>query len=283
MYYPENFDENRTYKAILVAHPGGGVKEQAAGLYAKLLAEKGFVAIAYDASYQGESGGMPRGLNIQQNRAEDIHATVDYLTSLPYVDTDHIGALGICAGGGIVTAGATTDQRIKAVATVSAFVRYDRSWDGKEMTQAEKLAFLKQINDARTAEAKGAEPVYIQYVTPVTKDTPKDLADAYEYYTAERGYYPTADNKMLLSSMNANLNFNALEGTDTLLVQPILVIAGDKAGSLWQSRLIYDAAKSAKSRELYLIPGAGHVDMYDQMDYVNQAVDKIEKFYQATL
>ncbi|WP_050560371.1 alpha/beta hydrolase [Actinobacillus capsulatus] len=98
VYFPQNFDKDKRYPAIIVGHPGGGVKEQASGLYAKLLAENGFVAIAFDASYQGESGGLPRRLEKPENRIGDFHATVDYLTALPYVDKDKIALLGICAG-----------------------------------------------------------------------------------------------------------------------------------------------------------------------------------------
>ncbi|WP_208790014.1 alpha/beta hydrolase [Actinobacillus vicugnae] len=283
IYFPENFDKSKKYPAIIVGHPGGGVKEQASGLYAKMLAEKGFVAIAFDASHQGESGGYPRLLEDPEKRIGDFHATVDYLTTLPYVDSDKIGMLGICASGGYTVAATTKDPRIKALATVSAFVRHNTAWDGTPMTDEQKQAFLKQVNDQRTAEANGAPLKYTDVLLPVTKDTPKDLADAYEYYLGERGYYPTAQNKFLFSGLSKAMNFDALNGTDTLLTQPLLVIAGDEADSRWQSELVYETAKSAKEKELFIIKGANHMTMYDSIPHVSQAIDKMDGFFKANL
>ncbi|VFS19258.1 hydrolase [Escherichia coli] len=120
IYFPPKFDETRQYPAIVVSHPGGGVKEQTAGTYAEKLAEKGFVTIAYDASYQGESGGEPRQLENPYIRTEDVSAVIDYLTTLSYVDNTRIGAMGICAGAGYTANAAIQDRRIKAIGTVSA-------------------------------------------------------------------------------------------------------------------------------------------------------------------
>ena len=120
VFVPADFDANRTYPTIVVVHPGGGVKEQTAGVYAQRLADQGFVTLAFDASYQGASGGMPRFLDNPMNRVGDIYSAVDYLTTLPYVDDANIGILGICAGGGVTIKASTTDPRIRSVATVSA-------------------------------------------------------------------------------------------------------------------------------------------------------------------
>ena len=149
-----------------VVHPGGGVKEQTAGLYAQKLAEQGFVTLAFDASHQGASGGEPRFLDDPMKRVGDIYSAVDYLTSLPYVDADRIGALGICAGSGTTIKAASTERRIKAVGTVSAVdvgAATRKGWDGKASV-SEQMAMLEAVAKQRTAEAAGAAPVYVPYV-----------------------------------------------------------------------------------------------------------------------
>lgn len=283
VYFPKNFNQNKQYPAIIVGHPGGGVKEQTSGLYAKLLAEKGFVAIAFDASYQGESGGYPRRLEKVENRIGDFHATVDYLTTLPYVDKDKIALLGICASGGFTTQASLTDKRVKALATISAFHRYTHSWDGKELSLAEKENLIKSANNARSLQTKTGEVKLMDNLQPVTADTPKDLVEAFDYYLGERGFYPTANNKSTLSSLQSSMGYNALNNVDKLLTQPLLVVSGDVSGSRWQSEEIYNAAKNAQNKELFLVKGAGHMDLYDQDEYVGQVVDKLTAFYQANL
>lgn len=120
LYLPKNFDENKKYATIISVHPGGGVKEQTAGLYAQRMAEKGYVTLAFDASYQGESGGEPRFLDNPLNRVGDIYSAVDYLTTLHFVDVDNIGAIGICAGSGAAVKASVSERRIKALTTISA-------------------------------------------------------------------------------------------------------------------------------------------------------------------
>ncbi|MEG9476174.1 alpha/beta hydrolase [Mannheimia indoligenes] len=145
LYFPEHFDKSKKYPVIVVGHPGGGVKEQASGLYAKLLTEKGFIAIAFDASHQGESGGLPRHLEDPDKRTGDYIATVDYLTTLPYVDSDKIGMLGICAGGGYSTAATLRDPRVKALTTISAYHVSNRNWDGSAISAENKRTFLQNV------------------------------------------------------------------------------------------------------------------------------------------
>lgn len=181
LYLPRGFAQGGKYAAVASVHPGGGVKEQTAGLYAEKLAEQGFVVLTFDASHQGASGGMPRFLDDPMKRVGDIYAAVDYLTTLPYVDQARIGALGICAGSGHTIKAATTDRRIKAVATVSAVdvgAASRKGWDGKA-SEAGQIATLNAVAKQRTAEAAGSAPIYVPYVPNVGDMTaPLDLQQA---------------------------------------------------------------------------------------------------------
>ena len=282
LYFPKNVEKGKKYAAIIVVHPGGGVKEQTSGLYAKKLSEKGFITLAYDASHQGESEGLPRFLENPTERVEDIRSAVDFLTTLPQVDTDKIGVVGICAGGGFAVSAAQTEHRIKAVATASAVdivTTFRNGWNGKG-TVADQLKTLEAIAKQRTAEANGAEPLYTQYVpeqNEITKDTERDMKEASDYYRTPRGQHPNAQNKVLFTSFDKVLAFNAFSQIDTLLTQPVLFIAGTEAGSLWQTEMAYKKATGPK--ELFLIEGATHMDLYDIPQYVNQAADKMEIFF----
>jgi fermentation-respiration switch protein FrsA (DUF1100 family) len=283
LYLPSSFDESRKYAAIIVVHPGGGVKEQAAGLYAKLLAEQGFVTLAFDSSYQGESGGVPHFLDMPMNRVDDVYSAIDYVTTLPYVDNERIGVAGICAGGGYAAKASAIDHRVKAVATASAVntgASARKGWEGKGSI-AELMATLDAISKQRTAEASGAEVAYAPYVPQVgDKNAPRDLQEAADYYLTPRAQHPNAQNKMLFNGFGAWVGFNAFDVVDTLLTQPLLVIAGDEAGSLWHSRELY--AKAPGPKELFLIKGAAHMDLYDGQGAV-AAVNKMVPFFKKNL
>lgn len=267
VFVPADFDATRTYPTIVVVHPGGGVKEQTAGVYAQRLADQGFVTLAFDASYQGQSGGLPRYLDNPMNRVGDIYSAVDYLTTLTYVDDANIGILGICAGGGVTIKASTTDPRISAVATVSGVdtgAVNARGWNGDaNIPAAEQLANLKAAAAQRTAEAAGAEPVYGRYVPEIGDTTaPLDLQEAADYYLTPRGQYPTAPNKMLVSGQVSAAGFNGFDRIETLLTQPLLVVAGSDAGSRWHSEELYQRAASTQ-KQLDTIDGATHMDLYD--------------------
>ncbi len=156
---PDNFDTTQKYPAIVCVHPGSSVKEQTAGLYAEKLANKGFIALAYDASFQGESGGEPRYLEDPATRVEDIRCAVDYLTTLNFVDKNRIGLLGVCAGGGYAANAAMTERRVKAVATV---VGTNASRAFRELNFMETL---EAVSEQRTAEANKAEPMVTNWTT----------------------------------------------------------------------------------------------------------------------
>lgn len=282
LYLPEGFSEAKRYAAIVVVHPGGGVKEQTAGVYAQRLADEGFVALAFDASHQGASGGMPRFLDDPMKRVGDIYSAVDYLTLLGYVDASRIGALGICAGSGTAIKAVSTERRIRAVGTVSAVdvgAATRKGWEGKAST-ADQIAMLESVAKQRTAEASGAAPVYIPYVPDVgDKSAPRDLQEAADYYLTARGQHPNAPNKMLLTSLSSMVSFTGFDRVD-LLTQPLMIVAGSKAGSLWHSQELY--AKAAGPKELFIVEGATHMDLYDG-EGVGRAMSKLSPFFKRTL
>ena len=286
LYLPQNYKQGKKYPALIVVHPGGGVKEQTSGLYAKKLAAKGFITLAYDASHQGDSEGLPRYLENPTERVEDIRSAVDYLTTLPQVNADEIGVVGICAGGGFAVSAAQTEHRIKAVATASAVdigTTFRQGWNGKG-TVADQLKTLEAIAKQRTAEANGAAPQYTQYVpeqNEITDTTERDMKEASDYYRTPRGQHPNAQNKVLFTSFDKVLAFNAFAQIDTLLTQPVLFVAGTEAGSRWQSEMAYEKATGPK--EMFLVNGATHMDLYDIPQYVDQAVDRMEQFFRKNL
>ena len=268
LYLPAAFNENKKYPVIITVHPGGGVKEQTSGLYAQKMAEQGYVALAFDASHQGESEGLPRFLEDPSQRVEDIRSAVDYITTLKFVDTKKVGLIGICAGGGYSISAAQTEHRIKAIAVASPVSTGNKKgWDGKTPI-SESITTLEAVSKQRTAEAKGAEPMYINYV-PEKPDanTPNDLIEAYDYYRTPRAQHPNSTNLFLFTSLDKMMAFDAYANIETLLTQPILIIVGSNAGSRWQGEGIYKRVTSPK--ELKIIDGATHMDLYDIPKYVN--------------
>ena len=205
IYFPPKFDETRQYQAIVVSHPGGGVKEQTAGTYAKKLAEKGFVTIAYDASYQGESGGEPRQLENPYIRTEDISAVIDYLTTLSYVDNTRIGAMGICAGAGYTANAAIQDRRIKAIGTVSAVnigSMFRNGWENN-VKSIDALPYVEAGSNARTSDISSGEYAIMPLAPMKESDAPnEELRQAWEYYHTPRAQYPTAPGYATLRSLN---------------------------------------------------------------------------------
>lgn len=283
IYLPEGFHEGTKYAAIVVVHPGGGVKEQTAGLYARKLAGQGFVALAFDASHQGASEGMPRFLDDPMKRVGDIYSAVDYLTTLAYVDSNRIGALGICAGSGAAIKAAMTERRIKAVGTVSAVdvgAAARKGWDGKA-SESQQIATLEAVAKQRTAEAAGAPPIYVPYLPKVGDLTaPRDLQEAADYYLTARGHHPNSPNKMLLASFSHMVSFSGFDRIDTFLTQPLLIVAGSEAGSLWHSQELH--VRAAGPKELFVIDGATHMDLYDG-NGVNLAMNKLSPFFKKSL
>ncbi|MCC7253921.1 alpha/beta hydrolase [Hyphomicrobium sp.] len=285
LHVPAGFDEKKTYPAIVVTHPAGGVKEQTAGLYANKLAAEGFVTIAFDASYQGESSGAPRQLENPYARVEDISAAVDYLMTLPYVDGERIGAMGICAGGAYTVTAALGDRRIKAVGAVSA-TNYGailrNGWEGRDDLSG-AFAMLENAVKARTAEANGAETGYYPIVPQKPEDAPNaDLVEAVEYYRTPRAQCSTSPSIAPTRSLLQLVTFDAFHLVDLFLTQPIQIVAGENAGTRWISEDLFRRAAS-KDKHLHIVPGASHIGMYDKPDLVTEAMSKLGPFFKSKL
>lgn len=283
LFLPKNFDANAKYPAILCVHPAGSVKEQSAGLYAHRLAEQGFVTLAFDAAYAGESGGTPHWSEAPYERVEDIRYSTDYLVTLPFVDENRIGALGLCAGGGYVIATAPTDRRIRAVAGVSAAdigAANRESWLRGRSVE-EQIKILEDVSSQRTREARGEELMKVYMCPEPTAETAPSFREGYEYYRTKRAWHPRADNFYLRRSQATKMAFSAIENI-YLLTQPVLLIAGEKADSDWQTDRFFQALPG-KDKKVFTIPGASHIDLYDKAEYVDSAVAELATFFRRTL
>lgn len=280
MYFPENFDENNQYPAIVVNHPAGGVKEQTAGLYAERLATLGYVTMAYDASYQGESEGQPHNLENPSSRVEDVRAAVDYFNTLDFIDDSRIGALGICAGGGYTIKSAQTEKRIKAVVGISAAdigQNFRKGWTGNQ-DEKDINPLLEQVAEQRKAEANGAPQKLVGFVPEEpTEDMDQETKDGWEYYRTPRAQHERSINQFPFISFDRIIEFTAFDLVDKLLTQPVLFIAGSEAGTLWQSENAYERALEPK--DIHIVEGANHFDMYDKEPFVTEAVEKMNSFY----
>ena len=283
LYTPKDFDKSKEYPAIIVVHPSGGVKEQTAGLYARKLAAKGFITLAYDAAYQGESGGEPHFLENPASRVEDVRSSVDYLTTLPFIDKDNIGVLGICAGGGYAFNAAETEMRIKAVATVSAFDlgRARRQGLGDSMTVEQQHQKLKEAAEQRTKEANGEPVKYSGYVPNSLEEIPENAPtmyrQGYEYYRTPLAQHPRSENKYIFSNYAQQAAFTAFDRPEFVSPRPVLFIVGEKAESAYFSKEAYD--KALEPKEYVVIPNATHMEMYYKPEYVTPAVEKLAEFY----
>lgn len=286
VYTPAGYDHSKKYPAIVIAHPNGGVKEQVSGLYAQHLADKGYITIVADAAYQGASGGQPRNIDKPANRIEDIHGMADFISKYPAVDTERIGLLGICGGGGYALKAAQGDKRIKSIATLSMFnsgrVRRNGFLDNDVATIQERLAKASQ---ARQREMLTGEVSYLGTANPTDEEIekiPTDLyREGYTYYYRTHTH-PNSTFRYTESSLIDLMTFDANTNMD-LINQPLLMIAGSKADTKYMSDEVFPNAINAMQKELFVLEGATHIDTYWKEEYVKQAVAKLVGFYGSTL
>lgn len=285
VYTPAGYEATKKYPAIVVAHPNGGVKEQVAGLYAQRLAEKGYITIAADASYQGSSEGTPRNVDKPQFRTEDIHGMVDYISRYPGVDADRIGALGICGGGGYTLNAAKSEKRFKAVATLSMFNSGQVRRNGFMNSQLDSIQTrLKEASDARAREVATGEIGYsgnIDFDALTDESISKIPTDLYRegmMYYGKTHRHPNSTFRYTTSSLMDLMTWDATDHIDLINV-PLLLIAGEKADTLYMSEEAFAKATGTNDKELFRIPGATHIRTYFVPEYVDQAVARLTDFY----
>jgi fermentation-respiration switch protein FrsA (DUF1100 family) len=283
LYQPKGFDESHEHAAIIVGAPYGGVKEQGPGIYAQNLALRGFVALTFDPSFNGYSGGEPRHVSSPDIFVEDFSAAVDYLGTRPSVSRDRIGVIGMCGSGGFALSAAQVDRRIKAVATVSMYdiSRSHSCGFGDSYTEEDRNRILDAIAEQRYADFEGGAPVLTPRGAPIGFDETTDPIgrEFGEFYSTPRGYHPNSITQFTLTSGMSFMNFPLLTHIKSISPRPILFVVGDHAHSRYFSEEAYELA--AEPKELYAVPNAGHVDLYDKTHLI--PFDKLDEFFTENL
>ena len=284
VYTPAGYAANKQYSTVVVAHPNGGVKEQVAGLYAQRLAENGYITIAADAAYQGASEGSPRSTDKPFNRTNDIHGMADYILTYPGVDENRLGVLGLCGGGGYTLEAAKSDKRFKAVATISMFNTGEVRRNGYMRTMTDTVQTrLAEAAEARTKEFNG-EVNYsgtVDFDALTDEGVSKITNDLYRegmIYYGKTHRHANSTFRYTTSSLMVFMDWAATDNID-LISAPLLMIAGDQASSLYMSQEAFAKATGTKDKELFIVPGATHMQMYFVPEYVQQALGKLLPFY----
>ncbi|HOY80214.1 MAG TPA: alpha/beta hydrolase, partial [Hyphomonadaceae bacterium] len=283
LYLPKN-QEGKTLPALAISGPFGAVKEQSSGLYANAMAERGYAVLAFDPSYTGESGGEPRNIASPDINTEDFSAAVDYLGLNPRVDRNRIGILGICGFGGFALNATAVDKRIKAVATSTMYdmTRVASKGYNDSRTLAERTQMLEQMSNQRWLDAERGAPAYGPVMNELKGGEPQFLVDYHDYYRTPRGFHPRSVNSngsWARTSLIPFMNMPILTYIAEISPRPALFIHGEKAHSRYFSETAYAAA--AEPKELLIVPGANHVDLYDRLDKI--PFDKLADFFAKNL
>ena len=288
LFIPKKLNGKTRNPAIVVGHPMGAVKEQSANLYATKMAERGFVTLSLDLSFWGESEGRPRNAVSPDIYAEDFSAAVDFLSAQPFVDKERIGAIGICGSGSFVISAAKIDPRMKAIATVSMYDMGGVNRNGLKHSQTleQRRAIIAQATQQRNVEFAGGETLYTSGTVHQLDDNTHPIQrEFYDFYRTPRGEFtPSGSSRDLtthptLTSNVKFMNFYPLNDIETISPHPMLFIAGADAHSREFSEQAYKLAGQPK--ELVIIPGAGHVDLYDRVNLI--PFDKLTSFFQSNL
>ncbi len=279
LYLPKEFEESKKHAAVIIGAPYGGVKEQGSGIYAQNMAERGYVALTFDPSYNGYSGGEPRHISSPDLFVEDFSAAVDYLGTRSFVNRKKIGAIGMCGSGGFVISAAQVDRRIKAVATVSMYdiARVAANGWMDTMTEEERNGILNNIAEQRYVDFVADQPKLAQRGAPIGFDENTDPVgrEFGEFYSTPRGYHPNSITQFSVTSSMSFMNFPLLAHIKSISPRPLLFIIGEHAHSRYFSEDAHELAEEPK--ELYIVPNAGHVDLYDKTDLI--PFEKLEAFF----
>ncbi|CAH0531773.1 putative protein YcjY [Allocatenococcus thiocycli] len=289
--FPEGFNESKRYPTMISVHPFGSCKEQtSSAVYGKALAELGYVVIAFDASFQGESGGLPRYVEDPSQRVEDISRVIDYAVTLPYVDENRIGGLGICGGGGYIINSALTEKRLKAVVGITP-VNLGRLFR-EGFSMYDPIANLEAMAAQRTAEARGSELQINELLPPSVEFakenglTERDVFEATEYYKTPRGQTEGGATRMLFSHAQKTLSWDAFAFAETLLTQPVMAVVGQKIGAFGAYRdgqEIYGRSVQSQDRQLVNLENWSHYELYDHPEAVSMTMDKVSAFLEKHL
>lgn len=285
LYIPKNHG-GVPLAALAISGPFGAVKEQSSGLYARNMAERGFITLAFDPSYTGESGGEPRHVASPDINTEDFSAAIDYLGTKGNVDRNKIGIIGICGFGGFALNAAAVDKRVKAVATTSMYdmSRVNAKGYFDAMTLEQRTQTLEQLSEQRWKDAENGSPALAPKGLPdkIEGDEPQFVKDYFDYYKTERGFHPRSINSngsWTATNVLSFMNMPILTYIKEISPRPMLLIAGENAHSRYFSEDAYKAA--SEPRELMIIPNAVHVDLYDRLDVI--PFDKLETFFKEHL